>query len=94
VGVLRGQKTPMQYARDVVDPAMGTSFSQFMNIYLKKKYAKQPLNPAERQYVYEFLKPFIKTVRKKVSFKKRFAGFINPLRSIGFFVMPEDEKEA
>ncbi|MGN6567834.1 MAG: transglutaminase-like domain-containing protein, partial [Flavipsychrobacter sp.] len=94
VGIIRGQRTPMQYAKDIVDPAMSTSFSQFMNIYLKKKYAKQTLSPAEQQYVNDFLKPFMRTVRGKVSFKKRFAGFINPLRSIGFFVMPEDEKEA
>lgn len=94
VGIERGQRTPMQYARDVVDPVMGTSFSGFMNIYLKKKYAKQALTPSEQQYVNDFLKPFLKTVRRKTSFKKRFFGFINPLRSIGFFVMPEDEKEA
>ena len=94
VGMPRGTRTPMQYARETVDPALGTSFSGFMNIYLKKKYAKQALNASEEQYVSGFLKPFLQAVRKKIKFSTWFFGFLNPLRSIGFFMMPEeDEKE-
>ena len=90
-GLSRGTLTPMQYARDVVDPLLGTSFTGFMNVYLKKKYAKQPLNANEQQYVNNFLNPFLKTARNKIKFSKRFFGFLNPVRSAGFFVMPEDE---
>lgn len=93
IGMPRGNRTPMQYAREVVDPAMGTTLTGFMNVYLKKKYAKQPLTPTEQAYVSNFLKPFMQTVRKKVKYKRRLGGFLNPMRSVSFFVMPEDEKE-
>jgi len=92
-GMFRGNKTPMQYARTVVDPALGSSFTGFMNIYLKLKYAKQPLTPAEQQKAATFLKPFLQQARRGIPFKKKFLGFLNPIRTIGFFVMPEDEEE-
>lgn len=93
VGIFRGALTPMQYARNVIDPRFGTSFTGFMNVYLKLKYAKQPLNVTEQEYVSVFLKPFLKTVRKQVPYSKRLWGFMNTIRTIGFFAMPEDGKE-
>lgn len=92
VGITRGTKTPMQYAKDVIDPMFGTSMAGFMNIYLKKKYAKQPLTVNEQEYISTFLQPFIHTVRKKLPVKQRLAGFLNPVRTVSFFVMPEDEE--
>jgi len=91
-GIPRGRRTPMQYARDVVDPQLTTNLTRFMNVYLKKKYAKQPLNIAEQQFVNGFLQPFLKTARGKISFGKRLGGFLNPIRCGGFFVMPDDEE--
>ena len=93
VGIFRGTRTPMQFAREVVDPMLGTSFAGFMNIYLKQKYAQQPLTPAEQQQVNTFLKPFMATARKKLKFSKRLGGFLNPSRSVSFFVKPDDEEE-
>ncbi|MBC7553877.1 MAG: hypothetical protein H7257_07850 [Taibaiella sp.] len=91
VGINRGTLTPMQYARQVVDPALGTNFMAYMNIYLKKKYAKQELNEREQQFVNEFLTPFLAMANKKVPGKDRFFGFINPVRMAAFFTMPEEE---
>jgi len=93
VGIFRSNLTPMQYARQVVDPRFGTSFSAFMNVYLKNKYAKQELMPAEKEIVYHFLSPFISKVRIQVKRGTRLLGFISPLRTVSFFVMPEEEKE-
>ena len=92
VGVFRGDQTPMKYARETVDPEYGTSFASFMNIYLKQKYAKQPLTASEEQSVGGFLKPFIARLRQKIKSGRRFTGFINPLRTVTFFVKPEDEE--
>ena len=89
----RGTRTPMQFAKNIVDPELGTSFTQFMNIYLKLKYAKQPLTAAEQEQVAGFLPLFLTTARKRTVFKKRFFGFLNPMRSAGFFMMPEDEAQ-
>jgi hypothetical protein len=92
LGIFRGEQTPMKYARETVDPAYGTSFTAFMNIYLKQKYAKQPLSPGEEQSVADFLKPFIAKLRQKIKFRQRFTRFINPVRTVSYFVKPEDEE--
>ncbi|MBS1779984.1 MAG: hypothetical protein JST70_11705 [Bacteroidetes bacterium] len=92
-GIIRGIETPMQYARNTVDPLLGTSFTSFMNIYLKKKYANLPLTQQEQQYISGFLTPFIKTVRKKVKTGTRLKGFLNILRMFGFFMKPQDEEQ-
>ncbi len=85
----------MQFAKQVVDPQLGTSFTAFMNIYLKQKYARQALTETEIEKVSLFLKPFLQTARRRIAFKDRFLGFLNPVRTISFFVMPaEDEQEA
>jgi hypothetical protein len=91
-GMNRGTLTPMQFAHNVVDPQLGTSLTGFMNVYLKKKYAKQTLTANEQHYVNGFLNPFLATVRKKIKFSRRFFGFLNPVRCAGFFVMPEEEE--
>lgn len=91
-GIMRGRKTPMQYALEMVDPRMGTSFTAFMNIYLKQKYANQPLNEREQQQVSTFLQPFIKIVKQKIPIGQRLKGFLNPGRSLSFFVKPDDEE--
>ena len=90
IGINRGSLTPMQYARDVVDPNMNTKFVSFMNIYLKQKYANQRLNEHEIQQTSIFLKPFIKRIRSVISFSKRAKGFLNPFRSIAFFYSNEN----
>jgi protein-glutamine gamma-glutamyltransferase len=91
VSISRGTLTPMQYARDIIDPRMDTSFVGFMNIYLKKKYAKQALSTTEQEQVNTFLKPFLRQVKSKVKVTSRLLGFLNPVRCASFFVMPEEE---
>jgi hypothetical protein len=92
LGYSRGRHTPMKYAREVIDPALGTSFTSFMNVYLKEKYAKQPLNEREQQFVVSFLAAFFKTIKQKVQWRIRFARFLNPMRASSFFVRPADEE--
>lgn len=91
-GLFRAQQTPMQYASKTIDPAMGTDYTAFMNIYLKKKYAKQELNQNDQKVLNSFLTPFIAKVRSVIPWKQRFAGFINPLRTISFYVQPGDDE--
>ncbi len=93
LGWYRGANTPMQYASKIIDPQFGTSFTRFMNVYLKQKYAKQALTPAEQETANSFLAGFMPNIRKQTTFKKRLSGFVNPFRSISYFVMPDDEKE-
>lgn len=91
----RGKQTPMQYAREVVDPALGTQLSGFMNIYLKEKYAQQELNKREQETVTTFLSTFFGSIHRKLKWNHRAAHFLNPMRAISFFVSTdEDAKEA
>lgn len=92
LGIFRGNQTPMQYAAKTIDPQMGTNFAGFMNIYLKKKYAKQELSLAEQVAMTGFLQPFIQKIKHAIPFKTRIAGFLNPLRTISFFVQPGDDE--
>jgi len=92
LGIFREGQTPMQYATRTVDPAMGTNYTAFMNVYLKKKYAKQELTEKDKTVVAGFLQPFIYKIKTVIPWKKRFAGFINPLRTISFFVQPGDDE--
>ena len=92
-GIYRGSRTPMQYAREIVDVKLGTSFAQFMNIYLKQKYAKQPLNASEQQYVSGFLGGFMRSAKKHIPFNQRMRGFLSPSRSLTFFVKPGNEPD-
>jgi transglutaminase-like putative cysteine protease len=94
VGLFRMDKTPMQYAAQIVDPLVGgNTFASFMNIYLKQKYAKQPLTAREQAYVDNFLNTMLKAVKSKISFGRRLQGFLNPIRAISFFVVPENDKQ-
>ena len=100
VGINRGTRTPMQYARQVVDPQMGlsdsqsgTSLTEFMNVYLKKKYAQQELNERERQYVDKFLKPFMAVIRSRITFNQRFFRMMNPIKMVEFFSIREDDEK-
>lgn len=91
VGVERKMRTPLQFSA-AVDPVYGTRFTEFMNVYLKKKYARQELNERERLVISNFPRPFFKQLRSKLSAKQRIGGFLNPLRTIGFFVQPGDDE--
>jgi hypothetical protein len=88
--IVRTNETPMQYAQNVVDPTLSTSFTQFMNIYLKQKYANQSLSVSEQGYINQFLGSFLKQVRSKIPFRKRFAGLLNVGRMFSFFINPAE----
>lgn len=89
-GIIRGTETPMQYAMRTVDPNFGTSFTAFMNLYMKNKYANQELNTTEQAQVASFLRPFIKLITQKVSLHKRITGFFDPVRMVTFFIRPDE----
>ena len=96
VGITRKRnQTPMQYARQQVEPLLGRSFTDFMNIYLKKKYAKQTLTSQEMQAVSVFLPEFLALMKKQIRFKDRLFGFINPVSCANYYIgLDEDEQEA
>jgi transglutaminase-like putative cysteine protease len=85
-GIIRGNETPMYYAKNTVDPSIGTKLADFMLIYLKQKYANQQLSATEQQYVEHFIKPFIKQVKNTIRFSARFMGLLNTARMLNYYV--------
>ncbi len=89
LGYFRTEQTPLQYARQI-DAELGTQFAVFLIPYLKMKYARQALNRQEETIMEAFLAPFLKTVRDRMPFGRRFVRFFLPLRSIAFFRIPDE----
>ncbi len=92
-GYAPGEQTPLQFARNVVDPAFGTSFTGFMNVYLKTKYSNLEILASEQEIVGSFLPSFVAKLSQHVTRKQRVAGFLNPVRCFAFFTLLEDEEK-
>lgn len=87
-GIFREELTPLQYAAQTVDRRFDTSFQAFMILYLKQKYAAQPLTTAELAKATSFLYPFLRKVRQQLRPTHRLKAFLNPLRTVTYFVSP------
>lgn len=84
----KGEETYWQYAQDV-DNNFHTNFGAFMAVYLKLKYAEQPLNKEEETIIHHFLPGFIKQLRKEIPYKKRFVTFLKVFKSISFWTVSD-----
>lgn len=89
LGYARGDLSPLQFARQRIDPEFGTNMSPFVNVYLKTKYSTQPLTAAEQETSHAFYKPFDKEVKARIPFKKRFSKFLNIYSTINYFTKPK-----
>jgi transglutaminase-like putative cysteine protease len=76
--------TAMQYAQGI-DQRFPTNFTEFMVVYLKLKYAHQPLSEQEIQVLHTFQPKFYDTVKHSVAAKHRLISFLNIMRMIVFF---------
>jgi transglutaminase-like putative cysteine protease len=89
LGRSREEDTVAAFASQKIDPEFKTNFGSFMNVYLKSKYAKDPLTAGEQLTINSFYRPFYRAVKKQVPFKERFAKFLNFYRTINFFSKPK-----
>ena len=85
LGFFRSAITPLHYAKSIVDAGFGTSFTNFMNVYLKMKYTGQKISATEQTTIEAFLQENLKIIQRKTTFKVRFLSFLRPLRAITFF---------
>lgn len=91
LGFARSNETPMQYAKERIDPALGTHFTAFMQLYLKIKYSGQQLRLDEMQRLETLSNEMRVQIRRQIPFTKRFAAFLRPLRVLSFWMRPSDE---
>ena len=89
IGLVRNDYSPLQFAKQEIDPRFNTNFSSFIQAYLKTKYSTQPLTSSEENIVSNFYLPFDKAVKNKIPFKQRFNKFLNFYRTINYFTKPK-----
>lgn len=90
LGYARNQQTPLQYANRTIDPIFSTTLTTFMNLYLKQKYADNPLSAVELEKTNTLVQPFISKIKSSTKPSKRILSFLNPLQTVGYFVVPEE----
>jgi transglutaminase-like putative cysteine protease len=88
MGYFRNELTPFQYAGQVIDKELGTSFEAFTATYLKVKYANQELTNEDSQRILTFYAPFEQAIKSKISSKKRLLHFMNIYNTLEFFTKP------
>jgi transglutaminase-like putative cysteine protease len=88
MGYFRNELTPFQYAGQVIDKNLGTSFEAFTATYLKVKYANQELTSEDSQRILTFYAPFEQAIKSKISFRKRLLHFMNIYNTLEFFTKP------
>ena len=84
IGYVRTNTGPADYARNI-DALFRTNFGSFSMVYQKLKYSSQQLTDHEKVVVLEFYKPFIKLMRRNVSYKIRFSKFLNIYTTLNWF---------
>jgi hypothetical protein len=89
LGFVRNDRSPLQFAKQDIDPRFNTNFSSFIQAYLKTKYSTQPLTSSEEDTVRNFYSPFDRSVKDQVPFKQRFNKFLNIYRTINYFTKPK-----
>ena len=89
IGLVRNDYSPLQFAKQEIDPRFNTNFSSFIQAYLKTKYSTQPLTTSEENIVSNFYLPFDKAVKNKIPFKQRFNKFLKFYRTINYFTKPK-----
>jgi transglutaminase-like putative cysteine protease/cell division protein FtsL len=88
MGYFRNELTPLEYAGQVIDRNLGTSFKAFTATYLKVKYANQELTNEDSQRILTFYTPFEQAIMSKISFRKRLSHFLNIYNTLEFFTKP------
>ncbi len=84
MGFYRALKTPLEYARQSIDPKFGTQLGEFMDIYLKAKYSPYELAFDELQFVERFRSQFRQKVFSAYSKQQVIRSFANFIRTLRF----------
>lgn len=92
-GLEREHETPLQYATNKVDPSLRTQFTNFMQVYLRLKYANGQLMEGDVETVSAFGKSIRPAARKKIGFFKMIWNYLNIFRANRYFRRPEETKQ-
>jgi transglutaminase-like putative cysteine protease len=85
---LRAQ-TALSYAEERADKKFGTSFAQFVHVYLRLKYSGLPELDPDAAVINTFKSSFRGQVRSKLNAFRSFARWFNIMRALRYFRSPE-----
>jgi hypothetical protein len=88
MGIERHHQSPLQYAQQQVDARFGTRLADYVNVYLKLKYAQQPLTDREAALANTVYAEVLQQVNAKLKPGYRFSHFINLRRSLQYITKP------
>ncbi len=84
-GYERGSSTPYEFAKKVVDPTFNTDLTQFMQGYLKSKYAPGHSTNQEISGLNDLARQSIKKINRQVPVKTKLKSFLRVNHSIRYF---------
>ena len=87
-GLQRENETPLDYAHLKVDPTLGTSFEEFMRLYLRLKYANGNLRQGDDIIIDQFARTIGSAIRKKIGFRL-IINYFNVLLALRYFQQPQ-----
>lgn len=87
-GLERESETPLQYAQRQVDPQLQAGFESFMLLYLRLKYAGQPMTPEDLRSVNTFARELGPAIRRKTGMGQAVLNYFNLARALRYFQQP------
>lgn len=88
-GLNRNSETPLNFASRVVDPTLGTHFTEFMIVYLRMKYSPAELRQEDTVTIDQFANSVGSALRKQNGIVKSFVNYFNLARAYSYFQQPE-----
>ena len=87
-GFEREAETPLQFAQHVVDPQLSAGFGEFMNLYLRLKYAGTGIQAEDHKVIGSFQQRIGPSIRAKVGAGKALINYFNLPRALRYFQNP------
>ncbi|HVD99171.1 MAG TPA: transglutaminase-like domain-containing protein [Cytophagaceae bacterium] len=85
-GFYRNQRTPLEYAQQVIGPQLDIPYEAFVKVYHKIKYDRLPAEPQDVQLMEEYNRNFPQQVFSKYTFTQTNLKFMNLVSTIKFFL--------
>ena len=84
-GYYRNQRTPLEFAQNVIKPQLDINYSDFVNVYHKIKYDKLPADANDVRIMNQYHSSYPDLVFAHYTFLQRNLKFMNLISTIKFF---------
>jgi len=88
-GMEREGETPMEYAQTKIDPAFGTEFETFMQLYLRMKYSRSTAVPEDMQRINKFASTIGPSIHGRIGFGRTLMQYFNLALAYRYFLQPQ-----